>query len=195
MGCALRGRIYVPDEPVTLDGNQEPPPLDGNTYRTWSKRWAVYDTTPGEYKDSPCTVDLRLETSGLALSRVSTCPGPSRAFPTGRIPCGPASTGAIHFVTAGPRRLRTSWHLDFFQITRTPRLFWLLNCFRADLPVLPEKSVRSPLLCAEFQIHPGTNRLNFMQGVPGAEQGWHQRRPLLLPVISISDARLTHLHQ
>ena len=31
------------------------------------------------------------------------------------------------------------------------------------------------------------------QGVPGAEQGWHQRRPLLLPVISISDARLTYL--
>ena len=33
------------------------------------------------------------------------------------------------------------------------------------------------------------------QGVPGAEQGWHQRRPLLLPVISISDARLTYLQR
>ena len=38
-------KIFVPDEPVILGGTQEPPPLDGDTYRTWSKRWIVYDST------------------------------------------------------------------------------------------------------------------------------------------------------
>ena len=42
---------------------------------------------------------------------------------------------------------------------------------------------------------PVTNLFLRQQGVPGAEQGWHQRRPLLLPVISISDARLTYLQR
>ena len=37
-------------------GTQEPPPLDGNTYRTWSKRWIVYDSTPGEDEGSPIYV-------------------------------------------------------------------------------------------------------------------------------------------
>ena len=46
---------------------------------------------------------------------------------------------------------------------------------------------------AERQIHPVATFSDSQQGVPGAEQGWHQRRPLLLPVISISDARVTYV--
>ena len=51
-----RVKIFVPDEPVILDGTQEPPPLDGNAYRTWSKHWIVYDSTPGEDEGSPIYV-------------------------------------------------------------------------------------------------------------------------------------------
>ena len=44
--------MFVPDEPVILDGTQELPPMDGNTYRTWGKRWIEYDSTPGEDEGS-----------------------------------------------------------------------------------------------------------------------------------------------
>ena len=50
-------------------------------------------------------------------------------------------------------------------------------------------------VCVRSDRMPCHQSFLHQQGVPGAEQGWHQRRPLLLPVISISDARLTYLQR
>ena len=51
-------KIFVYEEPVILDENQDF--FSGwqhiSDLESWSKRWIVYDTTPGEYEDSPICV-------------------------------------------------------------------------------------------------------------------------------------------
>ena len=155
------------------DGTQEPPPLDGNTYRTWSKRWIA----PGEDEGSPFQNfkigivkginvffrDRTPLTPTWTLTRLSHWMRLVRPFLYRRNWHPLAALDMRHtggfMMVSGPRLLRTSWHLEFVPDHQDAQAFLapeLLSCWPA---CSSRKSVRSFLrvrVCAEFQIHPGT---------------------------------------